>query len=121
MFGTQTQKELMVKAVSFILLHRVCFSSHTQELLLHKGIERLTFPNMYHSDFLEILWILAKADCKSDLVADAVKLLQAKINAKGVWTVEKQVKNLVLPIGKIADECITGRAREVLEYYGSFT
>lgn len=115
-----TTEELVKKAVDFILLHHVCFRSHSLHDFIHKSIQYLTFPNMYHSDFLEILWILKKANIKSDVVVDAVRLLREKMGKGGDWEIEKRIPDLVIPIGKlgIAEELISERAKEVLVYYG---
>ncbi|MEW6713235.1 MAG: hypothetical protein AB1403_25670, partial [Candidatus Riflebacteria bacterium] len=93
--------ELIKKCVEFILLHEVCFSSRTSSEFLHKGIQLLTFPNMYHSDFLEVLWILMKADVRTSRMEKAILLLKSKMNKDGNWSIEKKVRDLILPMGKM--------------------
>jgi hypothetical protein len=52
--------ELLEKCINFVLLHNVCFSSRKPDKIMINKIDKLTFPNMYKGDFLEILWLLKK-------------------------------------------------------------
>lgn len=112
-------KSLINKCIDFILLHEVCYSSRTPNDYLHRGIEHLTFPNMYHSDFLEVLWILMKADVRNQKMKKAIELLKSKMSQDGEWSIEKKVSDLVVPIGKMGygNQVISARAREIIMYY----
>lgn len=112
-------KTLIKKCINFILLHEVCFSSRTPGEYLHKGIQFLTFPNMYHSDFLEVLWILTKAEVRNRKMEKAIELLMSKMNKDGNWPIEKKVSDLIVPLGRLGydSQAVTARAREVLRYY----
>lgn len=111
--------ELIKRCVDFILLHEVCFSSRTSTEFLHKGIQFLTFPNMYHSDFLEVLWVLMKAGVRDSRMEKAIELLKSKMNNDGNWAIEKKVSDLIVPLGRSGydSQATTARAREVLHFY----
>ena len=74
---------------------------------------------MYQSDFLEILWLLKREQIKSIHILRALNLLKNKMNQDSTWKIERQIKDLVIPIGKknYGNELITKRAREVIGYY----
>ncbi|KNY26937.1 hypothetical protein [Pseudobacteroides cellulosolvens] len=110
---------LISKCIDFILLHEVCFSSHNKSEYIHTNIKHLTFPNMYQGDFLEILWLLKREQVKSVHIQRALNLLKNKMGSDLTWKIERQVKDLIIPIGKksYGNEFVTNRAREVLEYY----
>lgn len=115
----RSSNELIKKCIDFILLHEVCFSSRTSTDYLHKRIQFLTFPNMYHSDFLEVLWILMKAEVRHIKMERAIELLKSKMNKDGNWSIEKKVGDLIVPFGRWGydSQAIMARAREVLRFY----
>ncbi len=104
------------ECIDYILLHEVCYSSHNPDQLLHPMIGRLTLPNMYKADFLEILWILSKEGVWDDNMPKALKLLNSKMKPDGTWELERQVKDLIVPVKKksLGNELITKRACKVL-------
>jgi hypothetical protein len=114
-------KVLMSRCIDFILLHEVCFSSHDKERFLHPYMEKLTFPNLYRSDFLEVLWLLKREKVRSIHIKRAYELLISKMNPDYTWTLERNLKNLIVPLSKreYGNELITQRAKEVVEYYSS--
>jgi hypothetical protein len=116
---TLESHELAKKCVDFILLHNVCYSSHKKDEFLSRGIDKLTFPNMYNADFLEILWLLKREGVYNKRMNKALKLLKSKMNKDGTWNLEKQITNLIVSIGSKnkPNEFVTERAREVTEYY----
>lgn len=108
---------LIQNCIDFILLHQVCFSSHDDVQFMHTNIKKLTFPNMYQADFLEILWLLKRENVRSVLMNRALDLLQTKIKADGTWKIERQIKDLIIPFPKeVASEFITARARQVRDF-----
>lgn len=111
--------KLIGNCIDFILRHQVCFSSHDNSKYLHTNIKKLTFPNMYQSDFLEILWILKREKVKSVHLSKAMNLLKSKMKPDSTWKIERQIKNMVIPMGSknFGNEFITERAGEVLQYY----
>lgn len=110
---------LIEQCIDFILEHQVCYSSHNPSNLLHKMIGRLTIPNMYKSDFLEILWLLSKEEVKSNKMDKAIQLLKSKMKLDATWELECQIKDLIIPVTKrkLGNELITKRARDVIKYY----
>lgn len=111
--------KLRQQCIDFILLHQVCYSSHQPGKIMMDKIDLLTFPNMYRSDFLEILWLLKKENIRSDKLNGAIQLLQSKQKADGSWHLEKEVNNLVVTVGEVgkSNPFITERALEVLGVY----
>ena len=86
-----------------------------------KHLDKLTFPNMYKSDFLEILWILKREKVKSDKLLSAIEILRSKQQPGGHWNLERKIHNMTTSIGEInkPNKFITKRAREVLDFYDS--
>jgi hypothetical protein len=113
-------QQLLEKCIDFVLLHEVCFSSQHRDEFLHRDVGRLTFPNFYKSDFLEILWLLVREEVHDRRMSKSLEALRSRMNASGTWELEKPM-NIVVSIG--GKDCpnafITERATEVLEYYRS--
>ncbi|NPV57501.1 MAG: hypothetical protein HPY76_12620, partial [Anaerolineae bacterium] len=86
---------------------------------LHRGIDVLVFPNFYHSDALELLWLLAREGVRDARTARAVELVCSKMLPEGTWAMEMDL-NTVTTVGRKgqANAFITERARAVLGYYG---
>jgi hypothetical protein len=107
------------RCIRYILLHKVCFSSRREGRILARGIDRLTFPNMYKSDFLELLWLLKREGVHSAGLLPALHLLASKRQDGGHWHLERKMHNMVVPIGEVdrPNPFITARAGEVLGYY----
>lgn len=119
---TANARKLAEKCIDFILLHRVCYGSHDPSRYLRQGIEKMTFPNMYHGDFLEILWLLKREGVKSEAMQQALMLLKSKMKPEAAWEMECRIKNLIIPLGKNeGNEFITRRAREVMGFYGKWS
>jgi len=116
---SENAKDLIKKCVDFILLHEVCYSSHNKTNFIHTIIKQLAFPNMYESDFLEILWLLKREQVKSENMKKALNLLKSKMDSESTWKIERKIKDLIIPIGKknYGNELITNRASEVMEFY----
>lgn len=110
---------LIKKCIDFVLLHKVCFSSHNENKLLNRIIDKITFPNMYNSDFLEILWLLKREKIKDQRIAKAIELLKSKMQPGMKWKLERPVNNLITSVGTKdrINEFVTDRAREVLNFY----
>lgn len=107
------------RCINFILKHQVCYSSRSPEKIMINKLDLLTFPNMYKSDFLEILWLLKREKVRSEALDKAVELLKSKRNPNGEWELERKVSNLITSVGVVdkPNEFITERAKEVLAYY----
>lgn len=115
-FRSQNVEVLKQKCVDFILRHEVCFSSHHPERIMIEKLDLLTFPNMYKSDFLEILWLLKREKVHSEAMDKALRLLQSKQQHNGSWQLEREINNMVVSIGKknTPNAFITQRALEVI-------
>lgn len=116
---TPEAKSLIERCINFVLLHRVCFSSRNPEKPLSNNIEKLGFPCMYKSNYLEILWLLKREGVHSRNVDEALKLLQSKQQPDGIWLLEKQVANMVASVGSEnrPNPFITHRANEILSFF----
>ncbi|HET7087087.1 MAG TPA: hypothetical protein VFL17_00405 [Anaerolineae bacterium] len=116
---TQEAQRLIENCIDFVLHHEVCFRSHNRDRFLHRDIGKLTFPNFYKSDFLEILWLLAREEVHDRKMSRALELLRSKMKDGGFWELEKSM-NIIVSIGQkdCANAFITERATEVLDYYG---
>jgi hypothetical protein len=115
-----TKAQLLIEnCIDFVLQHEVCFSSRKRDGFLHRDIGVLTFPNFYKSDFLEILWLLAREEVHDRRMSRALELLRDRMKDGGFWELEKSL-NIVAPIGQRdrPNAFITERATEVLDYYG---
>ena len=86
-----------------------------------KNIDKLTFPNMYKSSFLEILWLLKRENVKSEKLSPAIDLLKSKRMPCGNWNLEKKVNNMITSIGEInqPNQFVTNRSKEILNFYDS--
>jgi hypothetical protein len=115
---TKEAQQLVEKCIEFVLHHEVCFRSHLRDEFLLRDINKLTFPNFYRGDFLEILWLLAREGVHDRKMSRALQLLRSKMKEGGSWDLEKSM-NTICSIGQkdCANAFITERATEVLEYY----
>lgn len=119
---SEKANKLIKKCIDFILLHEVCYSSHNKTEFLHTNIKRITFPNMYQSDFLELLWLLKKENIISPKLSRVLEYLREKRKNDGFWQVEKIPKDLIIPFSKKdAKKIINKRAKEVIEFYENST
>ncbi len=86
--------------------------------MIVKDIDKLTFPNMYKSDFLEILWLLKRENVRSENLSSAIDLLKSKRSSSGNWNLEKKVSNMITSIGDInrSNQFVTKRAKEVVDF-----
>lgn len=116
---TKEAQRTLENCIEFVLHHEVCFRSHNKGEFLHPDIAKLTFPNFYKSDFLEILWLLAREEVNDNRMSRALTLLQSRMKDGGFWMLEKPL-NILVPIGQKdrANAFITERAAGVLDYYG---
>lgn len=111
--------KLIKDCIDFILLHKVCYSSHDDGKFIQKVIRDLTFPNMYNADFLEVLWLLKREKVISEKLNEALDLLKSKMESNGTWKIERRIKDLIVPIGRAnhGNDFITKRANEVISHY----
>jgi hypothetical protein len=112
---TQAEQLLLESCIDFVLRHEVCFGCRHPDRLLHRDIGRLTFPNFYKSDFLEILWLLGREGVRDRRMSRAVDLLRSRMKDGGAWELEKS-QNTIVPVGQAGrpNAFITARAAAVL-------
>lgn len=116
---TTEAQNLADNCIEFILQHEACFSSHKKDRFLREDISKLTFPNFYKSDFLEILWLLKREAVHDPRMTRALILLRSKMKGNGTWEPEKSLNTIISFCQKEkANAFITERAIEVLDYYG---
>ncbi len=117
---TPTVQRLLERCIEFVLRHEVCFQSHHSEEFLHIWIKQLTFPTLWKSDFLEILWLLAREGIRDKRMERALELLRSKMMGDGHWKLDHPMSNLIIPIGgkNKPNGFLTEKALEVLEFYG---
>ena len=110
---------LRKRCVNFILKQKVCYSSHNHSRIMIKHLDKLTFPNFYKGDFLEILWILKREEITSNALTPALKILKSKRKPNGKWDLERKMNNVVTSVGQIKrpNQFVTERPKEVIEYY----
>jgi hypothetical protein len=115
---TKEAQQLIENCIDFVLHHEVCFSSHNKDEFLHRDIGKLTFPNSWRSDYLEILWLLAREEVHDRRIARSLELLRSKMKDSSVWELEKSM-NFIVSTGKKnrPNAFITERAIEALNYY----
>ena len=116
---TKEAQQLIEDCIEFVLRHEVCFRSHNKDKFLHDDIGKLTFSNFYKSDFLEILWLLAREEVRDRKMSRALELLRSRKKDGAFWELEKSM-NTIVSIGQkgCANAFVTERATEVLRYYG---
>jgi len=115
---TKRTMHLLGNCIEFVLHHEVCFSSHHKDRFLQRDIAKLTFPSI-RSDYLELLWLLAREKVQDQRTRRAIALLRSKMKADGGWELEKPVSNLTASVGQKdrPNAFITARALAVLEFY----
>lgn len=118
-YRTKEINDLLSNCIQFVLLHNVCYSSRNDTKVMIKNMDKITFPNMYKSDFLEILWLLKREEVQSEHLGAAIGLLKSKQLVDGNWNLERQVHKMTTSIGAKdkTNEFVTKRAIEVLEFY----
>jgi hypothetical protein len=117
---TEKVRRLLGRCIDFILRHEVCYRSHEKNRLIDPGTGLITFPSVGKSDYLEILWILAREKVHAAETQRAVALLKSKMAGDGRWCLEQPVAGLVVSAGAKGrpNDFVTERAREVLAFYG---
>lgn len=118
-YRNKKTKALLQRCIDFVLLHKVCFSSRKEDRIMIRGLDQLTFPNMYKADFLELLLLLKREEVVAPELKPSLELLKSKQQSNGNWVLEKGIRNLITGVGAVGNNnsYITNRAKEVLDYY----
>ena len=110
----------ITKGIEYILIHRIHKSSRNPERIAMKKWTELGFPNLWESDILEVLTILAKLGVRDSRTGDAVDLLLSKRLPNGWWTNGRSHRRM-LAVNLEKDgqegEWVTLRALSALNYY----
>lgn len=116
---TRDMQDFIKNGAEFFLIHHLYKRSHDRTQLIKKGFDRIGFPTMYNSDFLEILLVLTELGIRDERMQEALELLQDKQNDQGRWILERTPSNMLTniePRGK-ESKWITFRALKVLKNY----
>ncbi len=117
---TPTAQHLLEGCLEYVLQHEVCFQSHQKDSFLHLWIGQLTFPTLWRSDFLELLWILAREGVHDPRMERALEVLRSRRQPDGSWRLEHPMADLIIPLvpKTSGNALITERALQVLQVYG---
>lgn len=86
---TEGIRNVISKAVEYILVHHIYKQSHNLNAVAKHEWTQFGFPLMWKVDALEILGILTRLGFKDDRMQDAIDLVIAKQNENGKWILEK--------------------------------
>lgn len=109
------------KGTDFFLAHHLLRASHSPDKLLHKDIDKISFPAFVYGDFLEVLLTLLKLGVKNSEMEEAVELLKSKQLPNGRWRLERDVPTMHVALGRKHRESkwATYRARYALKLWES--
>lgn len=108
----------------YLLRHHIFKRSHDLAKVSKPGWRRFSFPLMYQTDVLEILWILARLDpayLRDERAREALDLVASRADAEGRWTLQQSFNDrFVVPIETKGEPSrwVTLRALEVLRAAG---
>lgn len=74
----------------FLLLHHVYKRSHNLSKPISPYMTRLTFPNYYYPDLLQVLLLLVEQGITDNRMYEAIELLQSKQRENGFWKLQRQ-------------------------------
>lgn len=119
---TKQMHDFIQKGAEFFLRHHIYKKSHNLTKIIKKGYDQMSFPTMYHSDFLEILLVLTDLGIHDERMSDAIELLLSKQTANGQWILERTPRYMLTKIETRGKESkwITYRALKILKgYFGT--
>ena len=122
-YWTCESKDAKRKAVDFVILHRLLWSSHDpSKPVAQKNTrpQRLTTPLTYYDDAIEITSTLLSLGVENDSIEDAVDYVLSKRNERGRWICENTPGPLDANFGFKGQESkwITFRAIKMLKLAG---
>lgn len=111
--------EFVSRGAEFFLKHDIFRASHSQDKLLHKDIDKISFPVFVYGDFLEVLVTLLKLGVKDKRMQPAIDLLQRKRLPNGRWRLDRDVPTMHVALGRKHRESkwATYRARYALKLW----
>jgi hypothetical protein len=116
-------EEAKKRAVDFVLLHRLIWSSHNPDRLItqkNTRPDRLTAPLTYYDDIIEIISNLLSLGVKHHSVDEAIEFVLSKKNENGRWIADNTPGPLDAPFAKKGHESkwITFRILKMLKLAG---
>lgn len=115
-------QDALDEGAEFLLKHHVYRRSHNLEKPMNQRITRLGFPDFNHTDFLTLLLILTKVECRDARMDSAVNYLIRKQNKEGKWKMQRYYNDKQpIKLGKkgMPSKWITLRAHIALKRYFS--
>lgn len=82
-------QQLLSDGQEFLLVHHLYRRSHDLKKALSPRMTRLSYPHFYYPDLLQMLDVLTRMGCRDERMADAIKALQKKRDADGLWHMER--------------------------------
>jgi len=121
---TPAMQATISAGAEYLLRHHIFKRSHDLAKVSKPGWRRFSFPLMYQTDVLEILWILARLEpayLRDERAREALDLVASKADAEGRWTLQQTFNDrFVVPIETKGEPSrwVTLRALEVLRAAG---
>lgn len=111
--------DFVSRGAEFFLNHNVFRASHSPDKLLHKDIDKISFPAFVYGDFLEVVLTLLSLGVKDERMQPAIDLLQRKRLPNGRWRLERDVPTMHVALGRKHRESkwATYRARYALKLW----
>ncbi len=121
-------QRIIAEGQEFLLIHHLYKRSHALNKTINPRLTRLTFPNFYYPDFLQMLELLLDSGCKDERMCDAYAALLKKQKEDGKWELERvcneRGKDDLFPVPIVLEErntkskWVTLRALKVMKGYG---
>lgn len=120
--------KILLEGQEFLLKHHLYKRSHDLTKVMNPRLTKLTFPNFYYIDFLQMLELLLDMGCRDERMEDAYQaLLKKSSKDDGKWKLERlcneRGKNDLFPIPVTLEErsmeskWITMKSLKVIKNY----
>lgn len=121
-------KKMTEDGAEFLLVHHLYKKSHNLQKNISPFMLKLTFPNFYYPDLLQILDLLTDMGYWDERMEDAFQALLKKRDGSGKWKLDRpyyeRKKDDLFPVKAELEaknetsKWITLKAMKVLKYYG---
>ena len=81
--NTPAVQRIIDQGKEFLLKHHLYKRSHDLKKVINPRLTKLTFPNFYYPDFLQMLDLLTDLGCRDERMADAYDALLKKRKEDG--------------------------------------
>jgi hypothetical protein len=106
--NTASVQKIVDQGKEFLLKHYLYKRSHDLKKVINPRLTKLTFPNCYYPDFLQMLDLLTNMGCRDERMTDAYDALLKKRKEDGKWELERlyneRGKNDLFPISTVLEE-----------------